>query len=353
MRAWVSMGVVALTACGNTPSDTGTSASTGTSGGIDVGHKPAQKMPSNVVGGFSVQLPEETLAPGSETFPCYIFQLKLTGPSHVVGGGKLTTQPGMHHGNITTRKSSVTFGPNDQVLPCPKDEQSAFGGEGQDIAGGGAVLFASSTQVQGEEWSSFPDGMGFPIAPSGFEIIARMHYLNTTASPVKVAPKYEWYTIDPAKLTQLLGPFAWVLRNWTIPPKSDYTAATNCTIPIGKDLGEMHIVNAMPHMHALGTGFFAEHVGGPLDGKRFLDSKGYDPGNGVITQYDPAVLLAAGEGVRFGCAWHNTYDQEIVWGTGKNEMCILFGYGYPYTHAYSTTATEAGCLMVAPPPPPK
>jgi hypothetical protein len=352
MRAWL-LAFIALAACGGTPSDEpGTSSASG-GPSVDTGHKPAQKMPPNVVGSFSIQLPKVTLKPGAETFPCYVFPLKVTGASHIVGGGKVIASPGMHHGNITTRKSTVTFGPNDTVLPCPKEEQSAFGGEGQDIAGGGAVLFASSTQVQGEEWSSFPDGMGFPIASSGYEIIARMHYLNTSSTPLEVTAKYDWYTVDPAKITQLLGPFAWVLRNWTIPPNSDYTAATECKIPVGDTLGDMNIVNAMPHMHALATGFFAEHVGGPLDGQRFLDSKGYDPGNGVITQYDPAAKLAGGEAVRFGCAWHNTYDQDIVWGTGKNEMCILFGYAYPYTHAYSTAANEAACLFVAPPDPPK
>ena len=49
-------------------------------------------MPANVVGGFSIQLPEETLKPGAETFPCYIFPLAISGPSHIVGGGKLAGQ---------------------------------------------------------------------------------------------------------------------------------------------------------------------------------------------------------------------------------------------------------------------
>ncbi len=325
--------IAALAACGGTSNEPG-------GGGIDTGHKPAAGPPANTVGSFFIQLPEETIGPGAEMFPCYIFPLQLMGPSHIVGGGKLTTVPGMHHGNVTTRPKT-----GDGFRACSKEDAQAFGAEGIDIAKGGAVLFASSTQITGVEWSTFPDGMGFPIA-DGYEIVARMHYLNTSTMPLKAAPKYEWFTIDEKKVTQKLGPFAWVLKNFKIPPMSDYTAASTCHL-----LDDMNVVTAMPHMHALGVGFFAEHVGGPHDGQRFLDSKGYDPDKGVITQYVPAAPLGKSEDVRWGCKWHNSYNDTIVEGVGKNEMCILFGYAYPYAHAYSALSSEVGCAMIAPPDP--
>jgi len=113
----------------------------------------------------------------------------------------------------------------------------------------------------------------------------------------------------------------------------------------------MYLVNVLPHMHALGTAFFGRYWGGARDGESWLDSVGYDPDDGVATQYTPAIDLSQGEGASFGCTWQNTFDKTIVEGVGDNEMCILFGYAYPYEHAYSALASETGCAMVTPPPP--
>lgn len=309
--------------------------------GPNLGQKPRSAPPAHVVGGFSIQLPEVVLAAGQEAFPCWVFPLEVDGPSRIVGGGKLTTTEGMHHGNITTRPKT-----GEGLRPCEPGDDEVFGGEASDILEGGAVLFGSSTQFVGEEWQSFPDGMGYPIA-DGYEIVARMHYLNATPAELPVAPSYEWFTIDEAKVTHVLGPFAWALSGWEIPPFSDLTAVATCNVP-----GNMQLVNVMPHMHALGTEFFGEYLGGPRDGERWLDSVGYDPDGGVITQYEPAIELGQGDGMRFGCTWKNTFDKTIREGVGDNEMCILFGYAYPYEASYSGAAnTAGGCAMVLPPPP--
>jgi hypothetical protein len=207
------------------------------------------------------------------------------------------------------------------------------------------VLFASSTQIEGTEWLSFPEGMGIPVS-EGHEIVARMHYLNTSSEPVTLTPSYEWFTVDEPTVEHLLGPFAWSFDGFEIPPLSAHTVTGSCNTP-----RDMHIVNALPHMHALGTAFTAAYKGGERDGELFLDSVGYDPDEGVLTQYVPAIDLSQGEGATFSCTWDNTYDKTITSGLGDNEMCILFGYAYPYEHAYSAMANEGGCVMIAPPSP--
>lgn len=322
---------LSLAACGGAEEPAGPSFSQGKS--------PSREPPSHVVGGFSITIPSYELAPGEELSPCYIFPLEVEGPSRLVGGGVLRAVPGMHHGNITTRRAT-----GEGIRPCPEGSDSAIGGEAGDILDGGAVLFGSSTQISGEEWQSFPEGVAFRVR-EGHEIVARMHYLNASSAPLAVAPTYEWFTIDEAKLVQEIGPFAWNFRAFEIPPRSELTVTTACRFP-----EPMHIVNALPHMHALGTAFTADFVGGPLDGERFLDSPGYDPTRGVITQYDPAIDLGQGEGARFSCTWQNTFDKTIEEGIGDNEMCILFGYAYPPEHAFSTVATdEEHCVFLYPP----
>jgi hypothetical protein len=83
------------------------------------GKPPLQEPPPHQVGGFSAQLPMETLAPGEERQICYVLPMDIQGPSRVVGGGVLTTGPGLHHGNVTSQKKG------DGIPPRPPDGGSA------------------------------------------------------------------------------------------------------------------------------------------------------------------------------------------------------------------------------------
>lgn len=305
------------------------------------GRSPKASPPAHVVGGFQLELPAVVLQPGEESTPCYIAPLQIAGPSRMVGGGAVTVGLGMHHGNVTSRART-----GDGLRECPPDEGGLIQGEAEDIANGGAVLFASSTQVDGTEWQSLPDGIAYELRDDQ-EIVARMHYLNATGAPITIAPRYEWFAIGEEHVVHRVSPFVWIYQGFEIPPKSELTVTAGCRIP-----EEMRLVNVLPHMHRLGTAFTAEFMGGPLDGQRFLDSSGYDPDNGVILQYDPALDLSQGEGARFSCTWKNTLDKTIVEGIGDDEMCMLFGYSYPAESAYTVIASgETACAAVAAPAP--
>ncbi len=310
-----------------------------TSQGFTQGTKPQQGPPPNAVGGFEIQLPSTTLQPGEETFPCWIFPLDVQGPSLMVGGADIVTAPGLHHGNVTTRPATGSG-----IRPCPaNDPSSQLGGEATDVLDGGAVLFASSTQYVGTEWQRFPAGMAYPLT-AGFEIVARMHYLNASTKPLTLAPKYQWYTVDEKKVKTVLAPFAWAYSGFHIQPGQTLTVTGDCYFP-----GPMKIVFALPHMHKLGTSFTASFIGGPHDGEDWLRSKGYDPGNGVMQVYDPPIDLSQGQGATFSCTWDNTTDQVVTDGVGNNEMCILFGYSYPVSATYSASVQDSNkkCVYVA------
>lgn len=303
------------------------------------GKKPSAGAPPNTVGGFSIQIPESTLQPGEEITPCYVLPLELEGPSRFVNAALLETGPGLHHGNITTRPKT-----GEGVRPC-EEESGIAGSEAGDVIKGGAVLFGSSTQLVGEEWRRFANNMAYRVK-DGFEIVARMHYLNTTPHEITVAPRYEWFTIPEEDVTEELAPIFWAISGFEIPPKSEHTVSAECNF-----YKPMQIAEAMPHMHALGTHFGAAIVGGPKDGEMFLDEKGYDP-DGAIRAFDPAVDLTGSDGVRFSCTWSNTFDKVIKEGIGDDEMCMLFGYAFPATNAFSAFAEPTGhCVEVLAPPP--
>ena len=330
LGAVVAAGSVALGGCGTEPARVPPIPPVGTT--------PLGEPPAHTVGGFTIAIPPAELAPGQETHPCWVIPLERTGPSRIVGGAVLRTTPGMHHGNITTRPRT-----GEGVRACP----AGSGNEGTDIVNGGMVLFASSTQISGEEWYRFPDGHGYRVNDD-YEIIARMHYVNPSDAPVTVAPTYEWFTIDEAKLVNELGPFVWMYLDFEIQPRAALTVTAECYLPNNHPT---NIVTALPHMHQLGRGLHASYLGGPFDGLRFLDSTGYDPEEGVLVQYDPPVNLTDAEGISFSCSWQNTFDKVIVEGVGDNEMCMVFGYAWPANKAYSAIASPGNCLMVAAPPP--
>jgi hypothetical protein len=250
---------------------------------------------------------------------------------------------GLHLGNVTTRPRRPDS--IDSVRECPKEKSNALGGEGTDVLDGGTVLFGSTTQISGEEWQSFPPGMAFRVK-EGFEIAARVHYLNATSAPLEIQPAYEWFTVDEAKVQTELGAFLWTNPNFELPPRTRTTLTATCTLP-----SPMKIVTLMPHMHKLGVAFTAGFLGGPLDGQNFLESKGYDPDRGLIMQWQPAVDTAHAEGVTFSCTWDNTFDKVITEGIGDNEMCMAFGYGYPVGKVYTLMGTSGSlCPALAPAP---
>lgn len=301
-----------------------------------MGRPPLPQPPAESVGGFGIELPAFKLAPGQERQPCYIFPLDVEGPSRVVAAGSVTTGPGLHHGNITTRPKT-----GEGIRTCPSGTEHVA----VDILRGGAVLFGSSTQLVGTEWQSFPKGMGYRLRED-YEIVARMHYVNASAEPLTVSPVYRWYTIAEEALTQEIGPFAWTYSEFRIPPRAELTVRADCYLD-----RPMHIVSMLPHMHALGRRISAGYLGGPRDGLFFFDNQGYgDLGESDILEYHPAIDLSQGDGVSFQCTWRNTFDKTIVEGVGDNEMCILFGYAYPPKNAYSALAlAQDNCVPVTPP----
>ncbi|MBX3131190.1 MAG: hypothetical protein KF718_31010 [Polyangiaceae bacterium] len=303
------------------------------------GKPPQQGAPPNAVGGFAIDVPELTLEPNEEITPCYVFPLELEGPSRFVAAASLTTTAGLHHGNLTSRPKT-----GEGVRPCEPGDAGLLGGEAGDVLAGGAVLFGSSTQMVGTEWRRFPDGQAFRVK-DGYEIVARMHYLNAGSQPLKIAPKYRWYTIPEADVSQEIAPFIWLIRGFEIPPLSKLTVESECWLP-----QPMKIVDAMPHMHALGERFHVEYLGGARDGQAFLDKQGFTEASDIYS-YDPAVDLSQGNGFRFGCTWKNTFNKTIVEGIGDNEMCMLFGYSYPVTSAYNVVATAETCIPAPSPPP--
>lgn len=331
-------GGAAGSSAGGSGGTAGSGASGGSGGAGGTSTKPPSGPPKNVVGGFKIEVPRTTIGPSDDIYPCWVFPLELTGPSHFVAGATMIAGNGLHHGNVTTRPKT-----GEGVRPC---ENSDPLGEATDVLQGGSVLFGSTTQLVGQEWRHFPDGYAYKIK-DGYEIVARMHYFNPSNETIETDVSYEWFTVDEATVTTQVAPVFWQIVNYTIPAHSELTVSASCDIP-----KEMHLLEGMPHMHSRGIAFTASYKGGALAGERFIDSPGYSP-DGAIQQFQPAIDMSQGEGFDFTCTWYNDTNRPVQDGaSGNQEMCMLFGYAYPASNAYTVSAVPGGsCLGLLPPAP--
>lgn len=335
-----AVSVVAAAGCSGLPATPADPADLAMAPTIPVGSGHRPEPPANTIGGFRITLPAMTLQPGQERFPCYALPIEVRGSSRLIGGAVLRDPIGVHHGNVTSRP--VGSGPKPPAPPC--DSRSGIG-EVTDVQAGGVVLFGSSTQVDHDEWERFPDGMAYRL-PRDQEAVFRMHYLNASPAPMTIAPTYEWFTVDEQTLTQELAPFAWKYGEFTIPAKSDFSVRAECDFR-----APMHVVSVLPHMHRMGRAFTAGFVGGPLDGRNWLVSTGYDPERGVMQLFEPAVDLSQGLGtaytVSYSCVWRNDLEYDVHEGVGDNEMCVLFGYGYPPGAVFTVLSGDNWCQVLS------
>ena len=77
------------------------------------------------------------------------------------------------------------------------------------------------------------------------------------------------------------------------------------------------------HTHQWGTDFEVRYAGGSQDGELVFHSDNYED---IDHTFAEPVLVKAGTGFSFDCAFRNTNDHPLQFGvTATDEMCILFG----------------------------
>jgi hypothetical protein len=80
--------------------------------------------------------------------------------------------------------------------------------------------------------------------------------------------------------------------------------------------------------------------------KTVMDQAGYDL-ESDLESYEPTLDLADVASIRYACEFENPYDTPVTYGTGKNEMCILFGYLHPPSKQFAAYVDEAGAACTS------
>jgi hypothetical protein len=198
---------------------------------------------------------------------------------------------------------------------------------GAAVAGG--VLFAQSTQAK-HQVQKFQDGVAVRLPPH-VKIIGGVHLLNTTQDTIDSTLSLSIYTIDKSSVTVPLAPFRLSYLDLAIQPHAITEFNASCdfsaVVPGGTpgDL-DMDLYYVMPHYHSLGHSFHLGVFGGAKDGQTIYDLGAFD-GEAHGTPIDPPLSMRGSQGFSFTCGYENPRDQQVGWGIGDQEMCVMLGFG--------------------------
>jgi hypothetical protein len=260
------------------------------------------------------------LQPFEEITPCVSWTLDNDEPLYVQTV-TLSNEGSFHHSNWFVVPEEA-FSGNDGWWSC-----SSRGFNELTAAQMGTVLFAQSTQSYTES-QRLADGAVIKIPPRS-RVVADVHLLNLAPREVRTQLWLSLELLHPRDVDVVVTPFRLTYYDLDIPALSASHHTGECDLATrhesitGEPLQlELHYV--LPHYHALGNYFDLTVSGGSRDGESIYRLDGFNAEPNGKT-FDPPLDLGDARGLRFTCGYDNWYDQDIGWGFGIQEMCVMLG----------------------------
>jgi hypothetical protein len=254
-----------------------------------------------------------------------------------VNAVELSQTEDSHHSNWVYVPDTVYAG-DDGIWPCGDRGYDFY----QGVAAGG-LLYAQSTQAA-HEVQKFPTGTAIRVPPHA-RIVSDIHVLNTSSQAITGHADLTLYTLPVDQVETRLTSFHIEYDALDIPAHASSRFTGQCAVgpDVAKATGKPFapkVYYLLPHTHTLATGFFAEILGGPSDGKSLLDLGSYN-GEAHGRSFDPPIDMAGSDGFRFACQYLNPGSDNIGWGVGKLEMCEMFGFADSTSFFQSRVGTGA------------
>jgi hypothetical protein len=320
----VSGALVALAACGGPPS---VSVDGGAADQVDADICQDGLCLAPPAQGFQVRTQGATIEPGQDVEYCEVVQLPGT-PDDVyyVNGFDAAMTTGSHHLIVTAAEvgspteANATPGERVECLTA-----SVFGDELLPVTGSQQPLHSEA----------YPAGVG-RIFHGGQRVIFDYHYFNSTDGALLARAAVNFKTTDASQVTNLARSFGFYNVAISIPVGETAAFTGECTFD-----QDIVVHKLTRHTHQWGTTFRVWYVGGPHDGEEVFLSESWDDVDRILAE---PVTMPAGTGFRFECAYQNTSDHHLAFGTdATDEMCILFGTWW--TPVPGAPATSQSCLI--------
>jgi len=257
--------------------------------------------------GEGFQLALETVAPAlSEIWACEVYPLPTDGVASVNRVEYLQNE-GTHHLTLSTflTAGSIPHGTYD----C----DDLYGDTS--LMDDQIMIFGTQGEPEGE--MILPDGVAAQL-PEGLDIIHEVHYVNTSSEDLTIYSYLNAYTVDDDEVEE--GIWGGSVRDEyiVIPPEAEaHSEWTRCVM--NEDVEVLFLAS---HTHELGIEFTIAPYDGETVGEVFFTNDDWH--NPLITQYEPPIVVPAGEGFEFTCTWRNESDSEINYGPDStDEMCNM------------------------------
>ncbi len=273
-----------------------------------------------------------TVQPGEEAWVCEVKAMPNTDSIANVSWVDVRQNEGMHH----TTLSTLGFNSAGKIEHGMYDCNELYGDNSlmED-----QIMFYGN-QGTAEDTMHLPDGVAAQIPP-GLDVIHEMQFVNAGTKPVELYNLINAWTVPGDEVEEGIWGGSVRDENIHVPPATDgYSEWSRCLFN-----EDVEILFLASHMHALGVKFEIAPFNGKEVGEvMYTNDDWHIP---LITQYDPPMVVKAGEGFEWKCTWDNPTDQEITYGnTAENEMCNLAVVHTPFslTAACEVVETSDGVL---------
>ncbi|MEM6296925.1 MAG: hypothetical protein AAGA54_37015, partial [Myxococcota bacterium] len=255
------------------------------------------------------------LAGSEETMTCYAWTVDNDAPLYVQGV-EFQNGGSFHHSNWFVVPEDVYPG-EDGFFPC-----SERGFEDVSAALAGTVLFAQSTQAQ-QESMRFTEGATIRI-PARSKIVAGVHLLNLGPDARDTAAWMSLDVIHPALVEAIVVPFMLSYFDLNIPARQRAVFQGECKGSEFLDISRFALHYVLPHYHGTGTTATLSLFDGEEE-VPVLDHQGF--GASAMGQvFDPPLVVEDLSAITFSCGYDNPHDEDLTWGIGINEMCVVLGF---------------------------
>ncbi len=278
--------------------------------------------------GFQVSL-FGTAPPYTEVWLCDVYDLP-TDEAAAVNSVQFLQNEGTHHLTLsTTEFASIPLEPG--RYDCA--ELYATSSVMQDVV----MMFGHQGAAEGT--LTLPAGVAANL-PAGIQLLHEVHYVNTTDIEVPLYSYINGLTIPQEDVVD--GIWGGTVRDEfiEIPPASTHTEWSRCVM--NEDVEVQFLAS---HTHARASEFTIAPFDGTTTGDViYTNDDWHDP---RIEQFNPPLIVPAGQGFEFACTWFNESEETVRYGfASTDEMCNLAVVFTPFsvTAACEVVETSDGVL---------
>jgi hypothetical protein len=168
---------------------------------------------------------------------------------------------------------------------------------------------------------SFPEGVALRL-PAGQSPEVNVHYVNPSPETLQGEVWVNVHTVPPSEVVHVAENLYLDNRDFRLPPRQTTTVSQTFLFAERR-----HILVLFSHAHQRNQEFRIYIAGGSRDGELVYFSQDWE--HPPMIDFDPPLVLEAGEGLRGEAVYHNPTDKAIKYGPfAGDEMMMILGTCY-------------------------